>query len=342
VEDFPQKRLPWHSFSALSANQGPLTSGCAAMKAWRRSPRCKRPLFRIRSWHTIIGGGHATAVVGIAESRTGAADKSRPRLVASRCAFEVIAGRVERDGRPGRRFVCAMQRRSLARVLVAAVLAQSGMTRTTKVDVVNDGARGMRSLVEDVAPRLAPRIIDWFHIGLKLQAVRTPIAARKGIWTPLPRVIVRAERLAQKVRDALWRGQGEEAIAMLDTLHASLAEAAADARIDKFFQGCARTAQRAAKQLLDFLRNNRDDLIDYQRARMEGRRISTASAESVMNHLVNRRMSKRQQMRWDFASAHRMLMVRVDLLDGCLEDSFRGRYPGFRSLEVSRHSRASP
>jgi hypothetical protein len=89
--------------------------------------------------------------------------------------------------------------------------------------------------------------------------------------------------------------------------------------IDELFRGCARTAQRAAKQLLDFLRNNRDDLIDYQRARMEGRRISTASAESVMNHLVNRRMSKRQQMRWDFASAHRMLMVRVDLLDGCLE-----------------------
>ncbi len=98
------------------------------------------------------------------------------------------------------------------------------MTQRTEVDVVNDGARGMRSLVADVAPRMAPRIIDWFHIAMKLQAVRTPIAARKGIWTPIPDSIARAERLAMKARDALWRGKGELAIAMLDTVQATLAQ----------------------------------------------------------------------------------------------------------------------
>lgn len=92
--------------------------------------------------------------------------------------FEVIAGRVARDGHPGRRFVCAMQRRSLTRLLVAGALAQSGLTRSTVVDVVNDGARGMRKLVEDVTPMLAPRMIDWFHIAMKLHALRTPIEAR--------------------------------------------------------------------------------------------------------------------------------------------------------------------
>jgi hypothetical protein len=148
--------------------------------------------------------------------------------------------------------------------------------------------------------------------------------------------------LATKVRDALWRGKGEAAIAMLDTLHATLAEAASDPQIHEFFRGCSRTAQRAAKGLLEFLRNNRDDLVDYQRARMAGRRISTASAESVMNHVINRRMSKRQQMRWNSASAHRMLLVRVELLDGRLEDCFRRRFPGFRSPEAPRTRRGSP
>lgn len=256
--------------------------------------------------------------------------------------FEVIAGRVERDGHPGRRFACAMQRRSLTRVLIAAALAQSGMTRRTEVDVVNDGARGMRSIVAEVAPRMAPRIIDWFHIAMKLQAVRTPIAARKGIWTPIPSSIVRAERLATKVRDALWRGKGEVAIAMLDTVQATLAEAASDHNIHEFFRGCSRTAERAAMKLLEFLRNNRDDLVDYQRARMAGRRISTASAESVMNHLINRRMSKLQQMRWNYASAHRMLMVRVELLDGRLENCFRRRFPGFRSPDAAPGPKGSP
>lgn len=43
--------------------------------------------------------------------------------------FEVIAGRVERDGYIGRRFVCAEPRRTLTRVLVAAALEQSGWTQ---------------------------------------------------------------------------------------------------------------------------------------------------------------------------------------------------------------------
>lgn len=247
--------------------------------------------------------------------------------------FEVIAGRVERDGHPGRRFVCAMQRRSLARALVAAALAQSGMGKDTVVDVVNDGARGMRSLVEDVAPRLAPRMIDWFHIAMKLQAVITPISSCSGPWVHPPQIMVRAQRLATRVRDALWRGRAHEAIAMLETLEATLAEVAVDVRLLAQFRRCAQTANGAAKRLLEFLRNNRDDLIDYQRARMACRRISTASAESVMNHLVNRRMSKRQQMRWRFDSAHKMLLVRADLLDGRLQDRFRARYAGFRSPE---------
>lgn len=216
------------------------------------------------------------------------------------------------------------------------------MTRLTEVDVVNDGARGMRSLVPDVAPRMAPRIINWLHIATKLQAVRTPIAARKGIWTLLPSPIVRAERLAMKVRDALWRGKGEAAIAMHDTLQATLAEAASDPQIQELFWSCSRTAQWAAKQTLELLRNNRDDLVDYQRARMAGRRISTASAESVMNHVINRRMSKHQQMRWNYPSAHRMLMVRFELLDGRQENHFRRQFPGFMSPELPRGPTDSP
>lgn len=94
--------------------------------------------------------------------------------------------------------------------------------------------------------------------------------------------------------------------------------------------------------MIEFLRNTRNDLVDYERARMAGRRISTASAESVMNHVINRRMSKRQQMRWNYASAHRMLMARVELLDGRLEDHFRRRFPGFRSPEVPRGLTDSP
>ena len=99
---------------------------------------------------------------------------------------------------------------------------------------------------------------------------------------------------------------------------------------------CAETAHGAGKALLGFLENNKKDLVDYQRERMKGRRISSASAESVMSHVVNRRMSKRQQMRWSMKGAHCLLQTRVELLDGRLEDHFASLYPHFRSPEQSQ------
>ena len=101
--------------------------------------------------------------------------------------------------------------------------------------------------------------------------------------------MVQFERLLRRVRDALRRGRGETAIEMMRTLVASLKH-----QIDLFpgLSGlCASTALGTTTSLLIFLENNRDDLIDYQYARMAGRRVSSASSESVMNHLINRRLS---------------------------------------------------
>jgi hypothetical protein len=75
---------------------------------------------------------------------------------------------------------------------------------------------------------------------------------------------------------------------------------------------------------------------DYQRARIAGRRVSSASAESVMNHLMNRRLTKREQMRWSMKGAHYLLQTRVELLDGRLEACFAKRFPHFRSPKLIR------
>ena len=117
---------------------------------------------------------------------------------------------------------------------------------------------------------------------------------------------------------------------MTRTLAASLREETEV--LPAFYAWRADTASHATA-LLDFLVKNRKDLVDYQRARMRGRWISSASAESVMNPVVNRRMSKRQQMRWSVKGAHCLLQTRVELLDGRLEQHFARRYPRFRSPE---------
>lgn len=50
----------------------------------------------------------------------------------------------------------------------------------------------------------------------------------------------------------------------------------------------------------------------------------------VIYHLINRRLSKRQQMRWSINGAHYLLQARVELLDGKLEARFIDKYPHFR------------
>lgn len=145
--------------------------------------------------------------------------------------------------------------------------------------------------------------------------------------------MTRCERLWRKVRNALWRGRADAAIEMTRTLVASLREEMGE--LPTFYRESSKTAHSASTSLLGFLVNNRKDLVDYQRERMKGRRISSASAESVMNHVVNRRMSKRQQMRWSMKGAHCLLLTRVELLDGQLESHFAKRFVHFRSPERS-------
>ena len=243
--------------------------------------------------------------------------------------IEVVAGRVIHDDHCGRRFACVTMRRSLTSMLVAAALKKSGWHVGTEVDVVNDGAKGMRSLVTDVVPHVATPMLDWFHLAMKLHAVRTSLFA--STFERAPAIIQRCRRLWAKMRDALWRGRAALGIELARTLGASLAEAAPTMR--PFYASTAVTAEAATLRLREFLQNNASILVDYAKAKQQGRRISTAPAESVMNHVVNRRMSKRQQMRWSLKGAHLLLQTRVSLLDGCLPGHFKLHYPHFRSPE---------
>ena len=93
----------------------------------------------------------------------------------------------------------------------------------------------------------------------------------------------------------------------------------------------ARQIRKLTLELLGYLRNNSDSLPNYERRYREGRRISSAFVESAVNQLIDKRMSKSQQMRWDPRSAHLLLQVRVRVVDGHLRDDFARWYPAFPS-----------
>jgi hypothetical protein len=69
--------------------------------------------------------------------------------------------------------------------------------------------------------------------------------------------------------------------------------------------------------------------------------ISTGFVESSINEIIARRMTKKQQMRWNRWTVQPFLDVRVAVLDGTLEDSFRKMYPEFRSANDHRPASAA-
>ncbi len=86
---------------------------------------------------------------------------------------------------------------------------------------------------------------------------------------------------------------------------------------------------KLAAELLRYLKNNADSIPDYGRRYRAGERISTAFVESAVNQIIDKRMSKSQQMRWSPQGAHLLIQVRTSVLDGRLRQDFARWHPGF-------------
>ncbi|MBN3831916.1 hypothetical protein [Burkholderia sp. Ac-20344] len=67
--------------------------------------------------------------------------------------------------------------------------------------------------------------------------------------------------------------------------------------------------------VVTYLQNNVDSLIDYRTWQRAGCRISTGFVESSINRIVGRRMGKSQHMCWSRPGAHSVVQLRVALLN---------------------------
>ena len=57
--------------------------------------------------------------------------------------------------------------------------------------------------------------------------------------------------------------------------------------------------------------------------------------EPAVNRIIDKRMSKSQQMRWSPESAQLLLQVRIRVIDGRLRQDFERWYPGFTSHDAT-------
>jgi hypothetical protein len=88
---------------------------------------------------------------------------------------------------------------------------------------------------------------------------------------------------------------------------------------------------KAMHEFRHYIEANQSSISNYGDRYLHGEAIASSFAESTVNHVVNKRMVKKQQMRWNERGAHRLLQVRARILNEDLRATFRGWYPGMRT-----------
>jgi len=134
------------------------------------------------------------------------------------------------------------------------------------------------------------------------------------------------EKELQSLKWNLWHGNVERALERIQEVQWDL----------EFRIGKSENQSKLLKQLQEFdgyIRNNQDYIPNYGERYRHGERIATSFVESTVNQVVSKRMAKTQQMAWTERGAHLLLQVRTRVLNGELEESFRGWYPKFRYQE---------
>jgi hypothetical protein len=265
------------------------------------------------------------AAASVAVEDTAAADVSRPIIMLDGAYaraipghqvrnFEVICGKVEQEGRSSRRFALVRSVAEQPHVLLHAALRDQGWREGSPVIAISDGDPALPALVRSAAKAPVEHIFDWFHLSMRVRHVEQILLGLCAL-EPVHRASLEHVQVdVERLRHLLWNGYHEEASEALGRI-ASWAETAIS-RDGAAVETKARRLTAHCTELRGYIQNNKGALIDYGQRYRAGEPISTSRAEGTVNHLVNRRMNKRGQMRWSPRGAHRVLQVRAAVLDG--------------------------
>lgn len=239
--------------------------------------------------------------------------------------FEVIVVKVLDETDRTTRFASVRNGSSETLAATRRALQQHGVDQRTTVTVLTDGDAGLRAVQRTVAPE-AEHVLDWFHISMKFQNLKQVAQGINGLneVSLLGHALVQLERIKWR----FWHGQVERGLIGLVHLRQR-----AHARCFEPIPTMAKLG-RALGEVIRYLETNADSLPNYGRRYRAGLRISTGFAESAVNEIVAKRMTKSQQMRWNRYTVQSFMNVRLHVLNGTLEDAFRHWYRGFRPQVV--------
>jgi len=242
-------------------------------------------------------------------------------------SFEIIAGRLLADdgAQSSVGFVRTVDQHSRTRVQRA--VAEQGKS-SDNLMVFTDGDSRLRDLQLSVLPR-ATHVLDWYHLTRRLTVLSNVVCSKEAAAQLPSREHARLSEWVDSIKWRLWHGRPVTAIARLESLLSRLA------RPSLAGKAVVTRAHKLAAGLLQYLKNNAESLPDYGRRYRAGERISSAFVESAVNQIIDKRMSKSQQMRWSPQTAHLLLQVRIRVIDGRLRQDFERWYPGFTANDAT-------
>ena len=244
-------------------------------------------------------------------------------------SFEVVVGRILGRGGSSRSlgFVRTIEKSAQSRDRIRWRVAQEGAT-TDGLTVFTDGDEDLRRLQLAVLPN-AEHILDWYHLTRKLTVLKNVVCGKEAVAKLPPHHQHNLYLGLSSLKWRLWHGQHARALSKVKELQRIL-------RLPTVRnKPTARRLRPLLGKLFKFLKSNADSLPDYGKRYREGKRIATSFVESAVNQLVDKRMSKSQQMRWSRKGAHLLIQVRTEVVDGRLTSHFERWYPGFRGVDVA-------
>ena len=162
---------------------------------------------------------------------------------------------------------------------------KQGMTTETRITAICDGATNCWNIIASLENSCysIERILDWHHIAMKFQNTR-----------------LGQNHLNEQLSGAkwyLWHGLASKAIERL-----------------KSIQGIVQdddSKKKKVQDLLTYIENNVDYIINYQKKQEDGLIFTSQMAESTVESLINQRCKGQQHMRWSRGGLHALLQIRA-------------------------------
>lgn len=207
---------------------------------------------------------------------------------------------------PNKRYISSYENSAILGSRVYAEAVRMGMREYMEVIVLGDGARWIREIRRQCF-RDAMYVLDWYHLHRKVcRAYRYTFREDKAL----------RRELRREVTKHLWKGEKEEALEKLKSLHAELLSEGKQELLEK---------REGLAELIAYVEGNREGTVNYREMQEAGYLIASTLVENAANLVVAKRQKKHQGMHWDRTSADNLCALRTLWLNDDWESYWRQR-----------------